>query len=449
MDDDEPLSYAQITISDSLLDPSLWIIGVILLLLIFFSAMVSGSEIAFFSLSPNDKQKIREDKTTNSEYVLSLLNNSKELLAIILILNNLFNIGIVILSSYLFLVFYPVPENGMDLFRSVIEVVGITFLILLFGEVLPKVYANKYGLDLSYKMSKPLFKLKNLPPFSWLVRALVNGTDFITRMARKKAIDISSNDLEAALAITREETTTEQEQKILEGIVNFGNTDVKQIMSARTDTVALDESTSFSDMMEVILDAGYSRIPVYKENFDHVTGVLYTKDLLPHLNEGASFKWNKLIRAPYFVPENKKIDDLLKEFQEKKIHMAIVVDEYGGASGIVTLEDVLEEIVGEITDEFDDDDITYSKVDENTFVFEGKTALVDLYKVLQIDGKKFEEAKGESDTIAGFMIEQSGKLMQFGEIVAFENIDFIVEVADKKRIRTVKVVAHPTKEEDE
>lgn len=245
-------------------------------------------------------------------------------------------------------------------------------------------------------------------------------------------MDISSNDLETALAITREETTTEQEQKILEGIVNFGNKDVKQIMSARTDTVAIDESISFSEMMKLVLDAGYSRIPVYKENFDHVIGVLYTKDLLSYLNEPDDFNWVKLIRAPYFVPENKKIDDLLKEFQEKKIHMAIVVDEYGGASGVVTLEDVLEEIIGEITDEFDDDDITYTKVDDNTYVFEGKTALVDLYKVLQIDGRNFEEAKGESDSIAGFMIEQSGKLLQVGEKVEFDNIEFTVEVADKK-----------------
>lgn len=448
MDDDEPLSYIDASqFSQLLIEPGNLAVVLILILLIFFSAMVSGSEIAFFSLTPNDKQKIRDDKSKKGEHVLILINRSKELLAIILILNNLFNIGIVILSSYLFLEFYPEPETGIDYIRSIVEVVGITFLILLFGEVLPKVYANKYGLNLSYKMSKPLLTLQGIPPFSWLVKILVNGTDFITRLARQKSIDISSNDLETALAITREDTTTEQEQKILEGIVNFGNKDVKQIMSARTDTVALDDSVSFSSMMEVVLDAGYSRIPVYKDNFDQVVGILYTKDLLPYLNESAHFKWTKLIRAPYFVPENKKIDDLLKEFQEKKIHMAIVVDEYGGASGVVTLEDVLEEIVGEITDEFDDDDITYTKVDDNTYVFEGKTALVDLYKVLQIDGKNFEEAKGESDSIAGFMIEQSGKLLQFGQKVWFENYEFTVEVADKKRIRTVKVQIHKPENE--
>lgn len=448
MDDDEPLSYIEaLDLNQLLIDPIIWVILFILLVLIFFSAMVSGSEIAYFSLSPNDKQKIRDDKSKKAGYVLELINNSKDLLAIILILNNLFNIAIVILASYLFVAFYPEPESGADIIRSLIEIVGITFVILLFGEVLPKVYANKYGLSLSYKMSSPLLTMKSIPPFSWMVKILVNGTDFITRIARKKAIDVSTNDLENALAITREDTTTEQEQKILEGIVNFGNKDVKQIMSARTDTVALDDSVSFSSMMEVVLDAGYSRIPVYKDNFDQVVGILYTKDLLPYLNESAHFKWTKLIRAPYFVPENKKIDDLLKEFQEKKIHMAIVVDEYGGASGVVTLEDVLEEIVGEITDEFDDDDITYTKVDDNTYVFEGKTALVDLYKVLQIDGKNFEEAKGESDSIAGFMIEQSGKLLQFGQKVWFENYEFTVEVADKKRIRTVKVQIHKPENE--
>ena len=296
-------------------------------------------------------------------------------------------------------------------------------------------------------MAKPIYFAGKIPPFSWLKMVLVNGTDVIIKSARKRSIDISTDDLEHAIALTREENGSEDDHRILEGIVNFGNTDVKQIMRSRVDTVAIEKNINYEELLKVIREAGYSRIPVYEEKFDDVLGIIYIKDLLPYLNEGVEFDWRALIRPPFFVPENKKIDDLLKEFQSKKMHMAVVVDEYGGASGIVTLEDVLEEIVGDITDEFDDDDLIYTKVDENTFIFEGKTPLVDLYKVLDIDGKSFEQVKGESDSIAGFLIEQSGKILRNNETFEFENIKFIVESSDKKRVKTVKIIKRNNAEE--
>lgn len=413
-------------------------IGVIVFLLL-CSALISGSEVAFFSLNPIDRIDLEDNKNKSSETVKLLLNKPKDLLAVILIMNNFINIAIVILASYVFLNFYPEPEE-FDILRSIIEIGVITFVILLIGEVVPKVYANRNSLKIALLMAKPIYFIGKTPPFSWLKMILVNGTDIILKSARKRSIDISTDDLENAIALTREENDSEDEHKILEGIVNFGNTDVKQIMRSRVDTIAIDKTINYQELLELIREAGYSRIPVYEETFDNVLGIIYIKDLLPFLNEGHNFEWLNLVRSPFFVPENKKIDDLLKEFQSKKMHMAVVVDEYGGASGIVTLEDVLEEIVGEITDEFDDDDLIYSKINDHTFIFEGKTPLVDLYKVLDIDGKSFEQVKGESDSIAGFLIEQSGKILRNNESFEFENIKFIVESSDKKRVKTIKII---------
>jgi gliding motility-associated protein GldE len=413
------------------------------------SALISGSEVAFFSLTPEDREELQKNGDDKSGVANTLLKNPKDLLAIILITNNFVNVGIVILASYLFSIIYPVPIDGsVDYLRSALEIGGITFIILLIGEVVPKVYANRNSLTLVNIMSKPLSVLGKIPPFSWLRLFLVNGTDIILKYARKRQLDVSTDDLENAIALTREDNSSSDEQKILEGIVNFGNTDVRQIMRSRVDVIAVDESVSYKDLMTVILDSGYSRIPVFKDSFDEVSGILFVKDLLKHLDEKEDFNWSQLIRTPFFVPENKKIDDLLKEFQELKMHMAVVVDEYGGASGVVTLEDVLEEIVGEITDEFDDDDIVYTKVDENTFLFEGKTPLVDMYKVLDIDGKEFENVKGESDSIAGFLIEQSGKILKNNESFEFEDIKFVVESSDKKRVKLVKIIKNSIDEEE-
>ena len=437
--DGDPQHFSSIFILSINLGTEIWIsIGVIIILLL-CSALVSGSEVAFFSLSPVDRMDLEENKNKSSETVKLLLNKPKDLLATILIMNNFINIAIVILASYVFLNFYPETDE-FDILRGIIEIGVITFIILLIGEVVPKVYANRNSLKIALIMAKPIYFAGKIPPFSWLKMVLVNGTDVIIKSARKRSIDISTDDLEHAIALTREENGSEDDHRILEGIVNFGNTDVKQIMRSRVDTVAIEKNINYEELLKVIREAGYSRIPVYEEKFDDVLGIIYIKDLLPYLNEGVEFDWRALIRPPFFVPENKKIDDLLKEFQSKKMHMAVVVDEYGGASGIVTLEDILEEIVGDITDEFDDDDLIYTKVDENTFIFEGKTPLVDLYKVLDIDGKSFEQVKGESDSIAGFLIEQSGKILRNNEIFEFENIKFIVESSDKKRVKTVKII---------
>jgi len=441
MDDPEPHSLFMSQMQEiAFLGIDFWIPLAILFVLLFCSALISGSEVAFFSLTPGDRGELKELKSKSAIHAFELLNTPKELLAVILIINNFVNIAIVILSSYLFLMIYPKPTDGNDLLHAFIEVVGITFIILLLGEIIPKVYANRNSLKLVILMATPIKVVSKIPPFSWIKLLLISGTDVILRSSKKRSMNVSTEDLETAIALTREEDISTDEHKLLEGIVKFGNTDVKQIMCSRVDTVAVDFNASFSELMEVIVDAGYSRIPVYKETFDEVVGIMYVKDLLPHLDEGHDFKWNSLIRTPFFVPENKKIDDLLKEFQELKMHMAVVVDEYGGASGVVTMEDVLEEIVGEITDEFDDEDIVYTKIDDRTFVIEGKTSLVDMYKILNIEGKSFEQMKGEADSIAGFLIEQSGEILQNNQQYEFDGINFIVEASDKKRIKRIKVV---------
>ncbi|WP_107039614.1 gliding motility-associated protein GldE [Brumimicrobium mesophilum] len=442
MDDTDPFSFILLSISSSDFGVNFWISILVLILLLAASALVSGSEVAFFSLSPEDKEGIRESNIPSSETSLRLLNNPRELLATILIVNNFVNVAIVIIASYIFAQIYPVNPDfvGVDYLRTTIEIGGITFVLLLIGEVIPKVYANKNSLQLVKLMSSPLNTLGKIPPFSWLRIFLVNGTDVILKYARKRQIDVSTDDLENAIALTREEHTTADEHRILEGIVNFGNTDVRQVMRSRVDTIAVNEENSYEQLMQVILNSGYSRIPVFRGTFDNVTGILFVKDLLKHLNAPSDFAWNQIIRQPFFVPENKKIDDLLKEFQEKKMHMAVVVDEYGGSSGVVTLEDVLEEIIGEITDEFDDEDIVYTKIDESTYLFEGKTSLVDMYKVLEIDGKAFEEEKGESDSISGFLVEQSGRILNNNEKYIFENFKFVVESSDKKRVKMVKII---------
>ncbi len=447
MDDPEPLSLFLMSLGGGL-DAGFWISLAVLVLLLVLSALVSGSEVAFFSLSPEEREVLDQNSDSSSDVAIELLKHPKNLLATILVVNNFVNVGIVILASYLFSIVYPPVEGQIDYLRSAIEIGGITFIILLIGEVIPKIYANRNSLSLVNIMSTPLNILGKIPPFSWLRSFLVNGTEIVLRYARKRQLDVSSDDLENAIALTREQDTPPDEQRILEGIVKFGNTDVRQIMRSRVDTVAVDEDTPFNELVEVILESGYSRIPIYKETFDEVVGILFVKDLLKHLDEEDDFTWNALIRPPLFVPENKKIDDLLKEFQELKMHMAVVVDEYGGASGVVTLEDVLEEIVGEITDEFDDDDIVYTKVDEHTFVFEGKTPLVDMYKVLEVDGKEFENSKGESDSIAGFLIEQAGKILRNNESIVFNQLKFIVESSDKKRVKLVKIIKLPKDEEE-
>lgn len=411
---------------------------IIVFILIACSALVSASEVAFFALGPADKKDLEEDQSRSSQAILKLLSKPKDLLATILITNNFINVCIIILSTEVIDQFFPDSDQPNTL-RFLIEVVGITTFLLLLGEVAPKLYASRNTLSTARFMAAPITFINILPPFSWLRWLLVNGTNMINRRAKKRGINLSTDDLEHALALTKEDSDNEDEHRILEGIIKFGNTEVKQIMKSRLDIVTISNEASFQEVLGVVLDAGYSRIPIHESTFDNVTGILYIKDLLPYINNEV-FDWKTLLRKPYFIPENKKIDDLLKEFQDMKMHMAIVVDEYGGANGLVTLEDVLEEIVGDITDEFDDDDLIYTKIDELTYLFEGRTSLVDFYKVLEIDGKDFDHIKGESDTIGGFIIEQAGRILRNNEYIRCGNIKLIVESSDKRRIKMIKTV---------
>ena len=419
------------------------IISFIVLLLC--SALISGTEVAFFSLSKTDIIKI-SDETKGQNPVVLLLQNPSKLLATILITNNFINILIVLIFASLGEVFLK-EQNlsltilGFTLPSSIvkfsIEVILVTFFILLFGEVLPKVYASRRALKFCNFMSRPLqFLTFFLTPLS---SPLINLTNIIENKLGSKNSNFSVEILSKALELTSEESTTKEEQKILEGIVSFGNTETVQIMKPRIDIFALSYKESYDEVLTKILKHGYSRNPVYKDSIDNIVGVLYAKDLLGFL-DNKDFKWQELLREPFFVPENKKLDDLLVEFRERKNHLAIVVDEYGGTSGIVTLEDVIEEIVGEINDEFDTDDLSYSKIDANNYIFDGKITIKDFCKVLEdTKEEKFEEYKGESETIAGFILEISGKFPKIGEKINFDRYTFTIEALDRKRIKQLKV----------
>lgn len=417
----------------------------VLVVLLFASALVSGSEIAFFSLKTADLEGLQQDHPKSYRQLSDLLDRPKTLLATILISNNFINVGIVIISSYLtnqMFDFSAQPTLGF-----LIQVVVITFLILLFGEVLPKVYATRNSVFFSGFMSGPMLTLRTI--FLPVSRVLVRSTSFIEKRLKGSSQNLSVDDLSQALELTNDESTSRDEQKILEGIVKFGSTNVRQIMKPRMDVVSLDVAWDYKKVMEVILDSGYSRIPVYEENFDKIKGILYIKDLLPHIGQEADFNWQKLLWDPFFVPENKKIDDLLKEFQHKKIHMAIVVDEFGGTSGIITLEDVIEEIVGEISDEFDDEELVYSKLDERNYVFEGKIHLTDFIKILDLEDDRMIEASGDSDTLAGFLLEIAGKFPATNEVIEFQGFQFKVESKDGRRIKRIKVTLPEIQEDEE
>jgi gliding motility-associated protein GldE len=422
------------------------ILSAILLILIILSAMVSGSEAAFFSLSPADKEELKSDNGKGATYVSKLLDKPKELLATILITNNFVNVGIVILSSKLL---HDLLSSFTGITKLLMEFATITMVLLLLGEVIPKIYATKRALSFSKLMGRPLFFMNRIPPISWIRAGLVQGTKFIQRRAKKGKVQLSTDELEQALALTKEDDTSDDDHKILEGIVKFGSTEVRQIMKPRMDVHAIESGDSFEGIIEKILEWGHSRIPVYEGSFDKVIGILFIKDLLPHLSKKETYNWVSLIRKPFFVTENRKIDDLLKDFQEKKIHIALVVDEYGGTSGIVTLEDVLEEIVGDITDEFDDDEIVYTKVNDKTYLFEGKTALVDFYKVMDIQEDELDIETQAADTIGGLMIEVAGKILRNNEYVTIGNLKLIVESSDKKRIKMIKVIKLDNIEEQE
>ncbi len=408
----------------------------VIVVLLLLSGLISGSESAFFSLKPKDTEFLRESQTKQSKMVIHWLNKPKDLLAIILVLNNFVNVGIVILSSILLK--EVVPNEFPEYIKLIIDLVGITLVILMLGEVVPKVFASQNPDKVALFMALPLFYTSKIPPFSMLSWLLVKGSNIIQTFFGNKT-KVSTVDLEQAIALTKEENSNEEEHKLLEGIVKFSKTEANQIMTPRIEVEALSVETNFPEVIAFILDAGYSRVPVYEETEDNVIGILYIKDLLPFLGEKENYAWQQHVRKPYFVPENKKINDLLQEFRTMKMHMAVLVDEYGGACGIVTLEDILEEIVGDITDEFDDQEVIYTKIDEKNFLFEGRTSLNDFYKIVDVDSQIFEDKKGEAETLGGFIIEQAGRILRNNEFIEIESYKLIVESSDKRRIKTVKV----------
>ena len=402
-----------------------------LIVLLCISGLISGTEVAFFSLTKAD---LEDESNLNLKQVNQLLEGPKKLLATILIANNFVNILFILLFTYVGDYFFS--NLSSPIIKFLIEIVLVTFLILLFGEVLPKIYASRNAYGFASFMAKPMVFLNSM--LSFLSKPLMSLTKIVERKLSKKQTDFSVEVLSQALELTSKGATTKEEKKILQGIVNFGNTDTSQIMCPRMDIFALASDEDFIEVTEKIISKGHSRIPVYKENIDNIIGILYTKDLIPHINK-KTFQWKKIIREAFFVPENKKLDDLLKEFQDMKNHMAIVVDEYGGTSGLITLEDIVEEIVGDISDEFDQNDLSYSKLDDLNYVFDGKITLKDFYKVLQIEESIFEEHKFEAETLAGFILEITGKFPKKNDKVSFKNYNFIIEAIDKKRIKQVKV----------
>lgn len=409
---------------------------VLLAILLLSSALISGAEVAFFSLTSSILEQAKEDGKRQIARIESMLKKPKRLLATILVANNFINIAIVLLFANL----------GEDLFNGIensylqlfLEVVVITFIILLFGEILPKIYANRNNLSFAQFMAGTLHRLDQYFLF-YLTLPMSKLTLFLERRFGQRSKTFSVDQLSEALELTEQSDTTKEEDKILQGIISFGNTDTKQVMCPRIDVFALSTTMPLEEIVSLIIENGYSRIPVYKDRLDIIEGILYSKDLMPNLHD-KDFDWTTLLREPYFVPEHKKLDDLLKEFQHKKIHIAIVVDEYGGTSGVVTLEDLIEEIVGDISDEFDDEDIEYSKIDHKNYVFEAKVSLKDFYRITDCElEENFEKAKGEAETLGGFILETAQSLPKLRQKIHFEKVCFTIESVDKKRIKRVKV----------
>lgn len=411
------------------------IIGFVgIFILLFLSAIVSGAEVALFSLSQKDIDEALQENVSKGKIISNLLDKPKKLLATLLVANNFFNIGVVILFSFIGQNIFA--NISSPVLKFILEIIVVTFLILLFGEVLPKVYASRNNIKFAKRIAYPMAFLDTiLSPISLPMRRV---TLYLHNKLGKQKNNFSINQLSQALELTDSEGTSSEEQKILEGIVSFGNTDTKQVMSPRIDIFALEISESFASIYPKIIEKGFSRIPVYRDNIDQIEGVLFVKDLLPHIDK-EEFDWTTLIREAFFVPENKKLDNLLKDFQSLKSHLAIVVDEYGGTSGLVSLEDVIEEIVGDISDEFDDENLNYSQIDEKNFLFEGKINLKDFYRIIDVDEDVFESKKGEAETLAGFILEILGNFPKKDQKVTFENCVFTIETVDKKRIKQIKV----------
>ena len=435
--------FQQIFSEVQILTPSLGaIISIILAgVLLIASGFASGSEIAFFSLSPNDLNDLDGDKREADGKISFLREDSERTLATILITNNLVNVTIIMLCNYFFS--QTISFGQAYWLEFVIITVFLTFLLLLFGEIMPKVYCGQHALAVCRTFAGTIMRLRKV--FYPLSSILIRSGVLAEKVMQKENRVLSVDDLEQALELTDKEDLKE-EKNMLEGIVRFGDETAKEVMTSRQDVVALDFRSSFPEVIQCIVENNYSRIPVYQESMDNVRGILYIKDLLPHLNKPAAFRWQSLIRPPYFVPETKKIDDLLRDFQENKVHIAIVVDEFGGTSGLVTLEDILEEIVGEINDEYDEEEKTYVRINSNTYVFEGKTLLTDFCKILQLDDEVFEEVQGDADTLAGLVLELKGDFPKLHERLEYQQFRFEVVEIDEHRISKIKVVIG--KEED-
>ena len=415
----------------------IWIQGIVVIFLLICSALISGAEVAFFSLQLKAIEELNENNSDpRLQRVITLLKRPKRLLATILVANNFINIAIVLVFSVLSSFFFSGIEN--PILVLIIEIGLITTIILIFGEIMPKVYANRNALEFAKRMAFLISALDQYFLF-WITYPMSKTTSFLEKRLGDQKNQFSVDKLSQALELTGDDETTSDEQRILEGIVNFGNTDTREVMCPRMDMFALSDELSLEEIIPIILEEGYSRIPVYHEKKDNIKGILYTKDLLPNLGN-PDFVWQGVLKPPIYVPENKKLDDLLKEFQQKKIHLAIVVDEYGGTSGLITLEDIMEEIVGDISDEFDEHDLSYSRIDDYTYIFEAKISLKDFFKAIHIeDTEIFENVKGDSETLAGLLLELAKKFPRKGQKIRFQDYTFTVEELEQMRIKQVKV----------
>ena len=422
------------------LPTSYWLVNsVVFIILILSSAMISGSEVAFFSLGRAELSEFEKEDSSAGNAILKLLDRKRYLLATILIMNNLINIAIVTLSTFFTwsLVGTKTTEGKVIVTLSII----VTFVILFFGEVVPKNLANQHNVKFAKLTAKVLLLLERLlRPFSFM---LISVTNLIERNVEKKGHDITVDGLNQALEMTTDENTSEEEKGILKGIVNFSTLTVKQVMKSRMDIMAVENDLDFHELMDKINKCGFSRIPVYNETIDKIDGILYIKDLISHVEQNEDFAWQALVRPGIFVPENKKVDSLLKDFQAQRVHMAIIVDEYGGTSGLITMEDIIEEIVGEINDEYDDEDVAYNKLDNSTYIFEGKTTLNDFCKIVEVEPVIFDAVKGESESLGGLLLEINAKLPRAGEKIEFENFLFTIVSVDPRRIKRIRVLIKP------
>lgn len=419
------------------------ITAVITVILIMISGFASGSEIAFFSLSPTDIDDLNPEKRESDAKITKLRDDSERTLATILITNNFVNVTIIMLCNYIFS--NIINFGNAHWLQFICITILLTFILLLFGEIMPKVYCAQQPLRFCRKAVNGILFLRKL--FWPMESILIHSGILAEKVVQRENHILSVDDLEQALELT-DKDDIKNEQNLLQGIIRFGDETAKEIMTSRQDVVDLDFKSSFDEVLKSIVDNNYSRIPVYQDNTDNIRGILYIKDLLPHLNKPANFRWQSLIRPPYFVPETKKIDDLLREFQENKVHIAIVVDEFGGTNGIVTLEDILEEIVGEINDEYDDEEKTYVRLNQNTYLFEGKTLLSDFYKILKVDDDIFEDIEGDADTLAGLMLELKGDFPQIQEKLEYQNFTFEIMALEERRISKVKVIVRENPSEE-